>query len=374
MKIGSYARIATVALLSTSTTGLNILLGNDDSWASANIRQFYSALKAAGHKVLLVAPAVNQSGKGGTTVFAESANLTGPAEFNTVKAGAPSWGTDPTDSNIWYYNGTPAACTFFALDYVIPKAWNSTLPDLFVSGPNEGNNLGPFLYTLSGTIGAAYAAIERGIPGIAFSAGNGTHRSYTTVANGSTTDVAVLNAKAAVKVVNQLASSVKSGRLLPYGYGINVNLPVLNSTCSTPTYTQTRLTGGALGDKAVLNTTTNVFTYGNDVNDPGLNTCINGNCSLPGETDVVATKCSVALSPFTIDYDAPSCNGATDVRGYFSALVANANTSTAASGTSGNGTTVTTGAPAQQTTNAGAVVEVSGLGLLAGGVAALMML
>jgi 5'/3'-nucleotidase len=36
-----------------SVAGLNILLGNDDSWASANIREFYKALKAAGHRVLV---------------------------------------------------------------------------------------------------------------------------------------------------------------------------------------------------------------------------------------------------------------------------------------------------------------------------------
>lgn len=242
-------------------------------------------------------------------------------------ANLSQWGTDPNDSSIWYYNGTPAACTFFALDYVIPKVWNGTTPDLFVSGPNEGNNLGPFLYTLSGTIGATYAAIERGIPGIAFSAGNGTHRSYTTIGN-NTNDVATLNAKASVKIVNQLANSVKSGRLLPYGYGINVNLPVLNTTCSSPNYVASRLTGGAIVDKAVLNTTTNVFTFGNDLNDPGINTCINGNCSLPGETNVVL-GCSVALSVFTVDYDAPTCNNAADVRSIFTALYNNANTTTA---------------------------------------------
>ncbi len=32
-----------------------------------------------------------------------------------------------------------------------------------VSGPNEGQNNGPFDFTSSGTIGAAYNAIERGV-------------------------------------------------------------------------------------------------------------------------------------------------------------------------------------------------------------------
>jgi 5'-nucleotidase len=102
-------RQAPILALVSISSALNILLNNDDSFVSANIREFYKALKAAGHKVLLVAPAVNQSGKGGTvsstdsrysfsgvlikinqTVFDSNANLTGPAEFNYLPAGSPS--------------------------------------------------------------------------------------------------------------------------------------------------------------------------------------------------------------------------------------------------------------------------------------------
>jgi 5'-nucleotidase len=68
MRVSKFVVVASAILLQSSSA-LNILLGNDDSWASANIREFYKALKAAGHKVLLVAPAVNQSGKGGTVSF-----------------------------------------------------------------------------------------------------------------------------------------------------------------------------------------------------------------------------------------------------------------------------------------------------------------
>jgi 5'/3'-nucleotidase SurE len=107
--------LATLSALLLPASGLNILLNNDDSYVSANIREFYKALKAAGHKVLLVAPVTNQSGKGGTvcaihesnyalhftstarerltcgqTVFTDSKTLYGPGEFNAVAAGAPS--------------------------------------------------------------------------------------------------------------------------------------------------------------------------------------------------------------------------------------------------------------------------------------------
>lgn len=65
-------------------------------------------------------------------------------------------GSDPHDSHIWYYNGTPAACTFVALDYVFPRYADFKVPDLVLTGPNYGTNLGPFVWTLSGTAGAAY--------------------------------------------------------------------------------------------------------------------------------------------------------------------------------------------------------------------------
>ena len=147
------AHCLTAALLAPSNA-LNILVNNDDGFGSANIRELYRLLRAAGHDAWIVAPVDNESGQGGRSVFTTSSTLTKPSEYNLVPAGAPSFGTDPMDSHIWYYNGTPAACTFFALDYVVPKYTGWTKVDLLVSGPNFGNNLGPFLYTLSGTIGA----------------------------------------------------------------------------------------------------------------------------------------------------------------------------------------------------------------------------
>lgn len=65
-----------------------------------------------------------------------------------------------------YFNGTPAAAAAWGLDVIAPihfgKPGNESV-DLVVSGPNEGWNLGPFLYTLSGTLGAAYFSVERGV-------------------------------------------------------------------------------------------------------------------------------------------------------------------------------------------------------------------
>lgn len=301
-----------LAALATSSTALNILVNNDDGFGSANIRELYRLLKAKGHDVLMVAPVDNESGQGGRSSYSSIGTLAVPSEYDLVPAGSPALGTDPQDSNIWYYNGTPAACTFVALDYVIPHHWDNRTVDLFVAGPNFGDNLGPFLYTLSGTMGSTYAAVGRGIPGIAFSGGNSEQRSYQwinkTTPSGAPDPATILGALA-VEVVEQLVKNTKKGhRLLPIGYGINVNNPVItsltNKSCVAPPFVQTRLTGGAFTDSAVYNATSKTFTYGNSLGS-GVNRCINGNCALPGETTVVGDGCYSSVSVFTVDYDAP---------------------------------------------------------------------
>lgn len=317
MRFTDVARLTTLLGVAATSNALKILLDNDDGFGAANIREFYRLLKDAGHDVLLVAPVTNNSGQGGRAVFTTERNLTANSQYDLIPKGAPSFGPDPNDSHIWYYNGTPAACTFFGLDYVVPRYWNGSEPDLFVSGPNFGSNAGPFLYTLSGTMGATYAAVGRGIPGIAFSAFNNNQRSYKTIdrnvtAEGYPVDTATINAQLSVKLVNELARSAKPGQpLLPPGYGINVNYPDVSSApgsdCVYPPFYLTRLTGGADTDEAVYNETTGLFTYGDLVppEGSGVNVCINGDCSLPGET-VLMSKCATAISLFTIDYDAPA--------------------------------------------------------------------
>lgn len=329
-------------LLPLSSIALNIIVNNDDGFGSANIRELYRLLNAAGHNAWIVAPVSNQSGKGGTAVYTTEANLTSPSEFGLIPKGAPSFGTDPNDSHIWYYNGTPATCTFFALDYVVPKYWNGTKPDLLVSGPNFGTNLGPYLYTLSGTIGATYAAVERSLPAIAFSGGNGRQRSYKEVNETTPSgypDPATVDAQLSVALVNQLAKNAKKSQsLLPLGYGLSVNYPEItsleNADCVAPPFIQTRMTGGAEVDTAVFNSTTGLFSYGSIVA-AGVNACVNGDCSLPGETNVVSSGCFSSVSVFTVDYDAPN-PGSRNLRGLLEPLVryqnATGTTSTRGSG------------------------------------------
>lgn len=61
-----------------------------------------------------------------------------------------------------YFNGTPAAAAIWGIDVIAPMHFGNKTIDLVVSGPNEGQNNGPFSFTISGTIGASYASVERG--------------------------------------------------------------------------------------------------------------------------------------------------------------------------------------------------------------------
>ncbi|KAJ9607765.1 hypothetical protein H2200_007843 [Cladophialophora chaetospira] len=305
------AVIAASSFVGTSSA-ISILMGNDDGFGSAQIREFYRLLKASGHQVLIVAPADNESGQGGRSVFTNNKTLAVNSEYNLVPAGAPSLGRDPIDPDIWYYNGTPAACTYVALDHVIPLYYGNRSIDLYVGGPNFGTNLGNFLYTLAGTMGGTYAAIGRNVPGVAFSGGNSEQRSYTwinkTTASGLP-DPATIQAQLATTLVNQLVNATQPHkRIMPLGYGLNVNTPFItsltNDSCVNPPFIQTRMGGGGTTDLAVYNATTGLFHYENLITD-GNNICINGNCALPGETPIVDNGCFASVSVFTIDYDAP---------------------------------------------------------------------
>lgn len=179
-------------------------------------------------------------------------------------------------------------------------------------------------------MGGTYSAIGRGIPGIAFSGGNSEQRSYTwinkTTPSGSP-DPATIQAMIAVNLVQQLVNNTKPGQpILPLGYGINVNSPVItsltNNSCVNPPYIQTRMTGRAFTDSAVYDPSTGLFHYANYVGS-GINRCINGDCSLPGETAVVGNGCFTAVSVFTVDYDAPTGSDQDSVRKGLSPLVGN---------------------------------------------------
>lgn len=153
---------ATATSSTTSTTPpgartLTILVTNDDGVGAPGINAVVQGLRALPHTaVTVVAPATNQSGTGGKTT---------PGTVSATKA------TTASGYPAMAVNGYPADTIRWAID----QHGISFRPDLVVSGINFGQNIGP-LASLSGTVGAARAAVARGIPALAASQGvdNGT--------------------------------------------------------------------------------------------------------------------------------------------------------------------------------------------------------
>lgn len=137
------------------TKGLRVLVSNDDGVKAPGIDALVKGLrKLSKVKVTVVAPAANQSGTGGkTTAGALTATKT------TTKSGYPAIAV----------KGFPADSVNYALSKVVKKSQ----VDLVIAGIDSGANLGPFV-DLSGTVGAARAAAQKGLPALATSQGTPT--------------------------------------------------------------------------------------------------------------------------------------------------------------------------------------------------------
>ncbi|BAY35300.1 phytase (plasmid) [Nostoc carneum NIES-2107] len=193
---------------------LNILLVNDDGYQAKGIDVIYKALTAAGHNVILVAPKDQQSGKGTSINTNKIFQNTEVAEFDTSK-------------NKWYVDGTPVVTTWAGLDYIFPNKEKIAKPDLVISGINEGENIGLDAIS-SGTLSAAVAALQNGIPAIAVSAGIDL-AGLQTGDKSSTEKAYEIGARLVVDAINKLqASQGSNADLLPKGVGLNINIPAYN--------------------------------------------------------------------------------------------------------------------------------------------------
>ncbi|KQX71782.1 5'/3'-nucleotidase SurE [Aeromicrobium sp. Root472D3] len=203
---GIVAAAAAVLVLSTAACSasddgpapaarpLSILLTNDDGWDAAGISAVYDALVARGHRVTLVGPATNQSG----------------ASMSTTPGALDVTRPDP-DEPKYAVTGTPVDAAMVGLTGVL-----TARPDLVVSGTNLGANVA-YNVNYSGTVGAATAAAERGIPAIAVSAdaGDGTQADFATAS------------EVVVDLVDELAADGGRGLERLGGDGLlNVNVPV----------------------------------------------------------------------------------------------------------------------------------------------------
>lgn len=216
--------LASAALaLASPAAARNILITNDDG-LSANVVALYEALKAAGHDVIVSVPCQNQSGQGAALAIARpivpltqacrngAAQPGEPGAGPMTRQGLPGGGADFT-----YVDSTPVAALLHGLDVVAKARWGKA-PDLVLSGPNEGQNLGAIILS-SGTVGAAQYAALRGIPAMALSAGTNTR------AAGLDSPLSDEVARRSAELVAALEAKASTGPLLPQGLALNVNFP-----------------------------------------------------------------------------------------------------------------------------------------------------
>lgn len=138
---------------------ITVLVTNDDGVGAPGIDAVVEALRTQKNtKVVVVAPATNQSGSGS----------------KTTPGGAPgAAATTASAYDAYAVTGFPADSVNYALDVLKVK------PNVVVSGSNLGQNLGP-ISEISGTVGAARQAARRGIPALAISQQIGDNPDFPT--------------------------------------------------------------------------------------------------------------------------------------------------------------------------------------------------
>lgn len=136
---------------------LEVLVSNDDGYSAEGIDVLVQGLnKVDGLAVTVYAPLEQQSATGGKSTDGEL-----EVTDATTASGYPVRAID----------GFPADSVRVALDD------ESVTADLVVTGINEGQNVGPAV-DISGTVGAARAAVARDIPALATSQGLGEPVDY----------------------------------------------------------------------------------------------------------------------------------------------------------------------------------------------------
>jgi 5'-nucleotidase len=168
---------------------MKILLTNDDGPFAPGLCPLRHALEALG-EVTVVCPAEERSGVGHAITYLA------PVRAGTVRL---------HDGAAHTLSGTPADCVKFALLNLLGSP-----PDLVVSGPNLGLNLGMDVF-YSGTVAAALEGGFFGVAAIALS---------TSRENDDRMDAVVAQA------VRVLRALLKSG--MGHGAVFNVNIPPLD--------------------------------------------------------------------------------------------------------------------------------------------------
>lgn len=186
---------------------LKILIVNDDGCESPGSISLQEKLVAKGFDVWMVAPATNQSGIGSAITF-----KTGKL-FDVKKVA----------DKRFCFPGTPADAVDFGLQGVL----KNSLPDLVISGVNDGPNTG-MAQVNSGTVSAAARAIRYGYPAIAASIGYILSEQEMKNKWPSTHKYWPDSVDYVVEVVETLNAKHTPGTpLLPKGSGLSINYPAL---------------------------------------------------------------------------------------------------------------------------------------------------
>jgi len=215
------AAVLLLSLPATAASAHRILITNDDGLTS-NVRALYDELKAAGHDVIVSVPCSGQSGMGGAIKFLRPIGpISADCHNGAAQAGAPGFGplTRAGFEKDWFYvDGTPVMATLYGIDVLARQRWGAD-PDLVLSGPNEGQNVGSIVIS-SGTVSNVQYAAARGIPAIALSAGVNT-TDNTALANPRSKVIARLS----MQLVNRLSRDASGRFSMPSGLSLNVNFP-----------------------------------------------------------------------------------------------------------------------------------------------------
>ncbi len=136
----------------------------------------------------------------------------GQARYIQVRGAPNRWTSVSID-------GLPqtVAALLQGIDVIAMARWGKA-PDLVLSGPNEGQNVGAIILS-SGTVSAAQYAAVMGIPAIALSAGTNTEAA--SLDNPLSDEVA----RRSVELVAALEAKANGGALLAAGLALNVNFP-----------------------------------------------------------------------------------------------------------------------------------------------------
>lgn len=203
-------------------------------------------------------------------------NRTEACEYDSCPANSGPTGTNATNPRLNWVNSYPATSMRYGISTFGPGVWDGAAPELAVSGPNVGSNVGFIQAEFSGTIGAACYAVGQGIPAIAFSGLTTGNLAW------DTTPVPARSLVYADLALNLTAAVLAAGApYLPDGIFLNVNMAEVEGSCTDAGAFQYVLSR--------INTPTILST------DDAQTSCSN-DTYLPTEKSVVDAGCYVSVS------------------------------------------------------------------------------